>query len=196
MMSSMIQRGSRMPTVSIFTDHYSHVSGTNSDISISVHWCRFIVKQTFENLAPKRTFTPYVPHNGKSDGDASVYPDLHGPQTIQYGWEWHKMWFFARWESSGARTFVCFDLPPRTSEYIQAELVHRDIHGLSHQDSPYYTLAIVVEGVMRVYNESVWSIRNLISQREAVSRSSQVSRLLPELTMTEKSSRCRLRHPA
>jgi hypothetical protein len=135
-------------------------------MSVTAHWCRFIVKQTFDNLAPKRTFVPYIPHDGKNGNDAGAHLGLHGPQTVQYGWQWHKMWFFTRWEASGARTHLCFDLSLHAIEYIQAEL-KSDAH-LHRCESPYSILAIAVEGVTREYNDSVWSIRNQISQREAV----------------------------
>jgi hypothetical protein len=81
------------------------------------------------------------------------------------------MWFFMRWEASGARTLVCFDLPPRTLNYIHTALVKLDVHDTRYCGSPFSVLAIAVEGVARAYNDSVWSIRNQISQREAVSRS-------------------------
>jgi hypothetical protein len=170
-----------------------------------VHWCRFIIKQTFESLSPKKTFTPYVPHDSKGGGHSRAHSDLHdskggghsrahsdlhGPQTIQYGWEWHKMWFFTRWESSGARTFVCFNLPPRTSDYIQRELVRLSAHHLQRQDSPYSVVAIAVAGIARAYNESVWSIRDLICQHEAVGGLSDPSHLLPGLTVADESSQC------
>jgi hypothetical protein len=79
------------------------------------------------------------------------------------------MWFFTRWEAPGSMTLVCFDLPSHTLDYIRAELAKPDLHGFPQCATPYSILATVVDGVAGAYNDSVWSIRNQISRREAVS---------------------------
>ena len=124
------------------------------------------MKQTYDILKPKRTFTPYVSnHQSGIDGwDAEII--VHGPQSTRYGWEWYEMGFIACWNPSGLITLVCFDVPERTQSNIQS------LFGANTVDtsSPYAAFALISDALLRLYDDSVWSIRNHISQWEAVSR--------------------------
>lgn len=123
------------------------------------------MKQTYGILKPKRTFTPHVSnHQSDTDGwDAEII--VHGPQSTRYGWEWYEMGFIACWNPSGLITLVCFDVPERTQSNIQS------LFGANTVDtsSPYAAFALISNALLRLYDDSVWSIRNHISQWEAVS---------------------------
>ncbi|UPX11169.1 uncharacterized protein EKO05_0001791 [Ascochyta rabiei] len=130
------------------------------------HWSRFIVKQTYNILLPKRTFTPHLSnyqlgHNSPIDAVA-----VHGPQSMQFGWEWFEMGFFLSWKSSGPLTLICFDLPPQSQSSIQKVLESRTVN----LTSPHSLLVFVADELLQLYDDSVWSIRNHISQGEAVSQ--------------------------
>ena len=131
---------------------------------VAAHWSRFVVKQTFEQLKPKRTFTPYVPGQGINLYNLNINAAIHGPQTIQHGWEWYEMGFFTYWHPSGATTLLCFDLPGKMRTEIQSVFTS---HTINHA-CPHSLFALISEQLVRVYNDSVWSIRNHISQWEAV----------------------------
>lgn len=75
------------------------------------------------------------------------------------------MGFFAYWHQSGLITLLCFDVP------IEAQA---DIQSLSSQNtadssSPYPVFLLVLDALLRLYDNSVWSIRNHTSRWEAVS---------------------------
>lgn len=118
-------------------------------------------------LKPKRTFTPHVSnHQSGTDGwDAEII--VHGPQSTRYGWEWYEMGFIACWNPSGLTTLVCFDVPERMRSYIQSLFNVNTVDS----SSPYAIFSHVSEALLRLYDDSVWSIRNHISQWEAVGRS-------------------------
>jgi hypothetical protein len=107
---------------------------------------------------PKRMFTPHVSnHQLDTDSwDAKII--VHGPQSTQYGWEWYKMGFIACWNPLGLITLVCFDV--------------QSLFSVNTFDtySPYAVFSLVLDALLRLYDDSVWSIRNHISQWEAVSR--------------------------
>ncbi|KAF2022531.1 hypothetical protein EK21DRAFT_119661 [Setomelanomma holmii] len=88
---------------------------------------------------------------------------VHGPQSVPHGWEWYKMGFFASWKSSGQLTLICFDLPTKSQSVIRSMI---DSHTID-RSNPYSTFLLVTDEVLRLYDDSVWSIRNHISQWEA-----------------------------
>lgn len=75
------------------------------------------------------------------------------------------MGFIACWNPPGLITLVCFDVPERTQSNIQS------LFGANTVDtsSPYAAFALISNALLRLYDDSVWSIRNHISQWEAVS---------------------------
>lgn len=130
-------------------------------------WSRFTVKQTYDTLKPKRTFTPHVSNHqsGTDTWDAEII--VHGPQSTRYGWEWYEMGFVACWNSSGPVTLVCFHVPERMQSNVQS------LFGVNAVDTsaPYAVFSLISDALLRLYDDSVWSIRNHISQWEAVGRS-------------------------
>lgn len=130
------------------------------------HWSRFTVKQTYDKLMPKRTFTPHISNHklGHSNGSNDIA--IHGPQTVQHGWEWYEMGFLTCWKPSGSLTLICFDLPTKSQSKIQSIIDSHIVDG----SNPYSTFLLVSDELLWLYDDSVWSIRNHISQWEAVSR--------------------------
>lgn len=91
---------------------------------------------------------------------------MHGPQSARYGWEWYEMGFVACWNPSGVVTLVCFDVPEKTQSSVQSMFRVDAVNG----SSPYPVFSLVSDALLRLYDDSVWSIRNHISQWEVVSR--------------------------
>lgn len=79
------------------------------------------------------------------------------------------MGFFASWKSAGQLTLICFDLPTKSQSLIQSMMESHIVDALN----PYSIFLPVSDELLRLYDDSVWSIRNHISQWEAVSRAVQ-----------------------
>ncbi|CAI6342361.1 unnamed protein product [Periconia digitata] len=137
--------------------------GQNERVESYTLWSRFTVKQTYDTLKPKRTFTPHVSnHQSGTDGrDAEII--VHGPQSARYGWEWYEMGFIACWNPSGLVTLVCFDVPERMQSNFQSLFDANTVD----TSSPHAVFSLVSDALLRVYDDSVWSLRNHISQWEA-----------------------------
>jgi hypothetical protein len=118
------------------------------------------VKQTYDKLQPKRMFTQHVSNHQYSLSDWNADIAIHGLQSAQHGWEWYEMGFFACWTQSGSLTLLCFDLPVKSQSHIQSMTSPQDV---SHP-YPYAVFPQVVYALLRLYNDSVWAIRNHISQ--------------------------------
>jgi hypothetical protein len=102
-------------------------------------------------------------HNSAGDWDADIA--IHGPQSARHGWEWYEMGFFACWTQSGSLTLLCFDLPAKSQSNIQSLNWPQDMS----RSCPYAVFSQVLDALLRLYDDSVWAIRNHISQWEAVS---------------------------
>jgi hypothetical protein len=74
------------------------------------------------------------------------------------------MGFFACWTQSGSVTLLCFDLPGKPQSDIQSMIWPQGVSG----SCPYAVLSLVSDALLRLYDDSVWAIRNHISQWEAV----------------------------
>lgn len=61
-------------------------------------------------------------------------------------------------------TLLCFDVPAKSQTAIETIL---SSHG-TKLDTPYAVFALISDELLRLYDSSVWSIRNHISQWEAV----------------------------
>ena len=75
------------------------------------------------------------------------------------------MGFFTCWTQSGPTTLLCFDLPAKSREDIQSMFTSQIIP----RSCPYTMFSLVSDALLRLYDDSVWSVRNHISQWEAVS---------------------------
>jgi hypothetical protein len=75
------------------------------------------------------------------------------------------MGFFISWKPLGALTLVCFDLPAQSQSNIQTAMRSRTVD----RTSPHSMFPMIADELLRLYDDSVWSIRNHISQWESVS---------------------------
>lgn len=137
------------------------INETNRN-DLLVYWAHFNVKQTFESLRPKRTFVPHISHQKAHHHDLDTL--VHGPQSIENGWEWYEMGFFAHWNPLGSITLLCFDVPTKSQTAIETIFSSRN----TKLDTPYAAFALLSDELLQLYDSSVWSIRNHISQWEAV----------------------------
>ena len=141
----------------------------SSDMDID-HWCRFVIKQTFEKLRPKRSFVRYnsAPKNLDLEEGSLLHPQvpIHGPRSIQHGWEWYEMGFFVHWTPPHSTTILCFDLPEPLQASIQSALTS-SVDKTEFSD-PYSVFSVLLDEILSLYNTSVWSLRNHICAAEAV----------------------------
>lgn len=135
----------------------------NEEVESYTYWSRFTVKQTYDKLKPKRTFTPHVSNHNSSPDNWHADIAIHGPQSTRHGWEWYEMGFFTYWNQSGLTTLLCFDLPARSQSDIQSMFGSQSID----RSCPYAMFSLISDALLRLYDDSVWSIRNHISQWEA-----------------------------
>lgn len=135
----------------------------NEEVEFYTYWSRFTVKQTYNKLQPKRTFTPHISNHDDSTGKRNADIAIHGPQSARHGWEWYEMGFFAHWTQSGSLTLLCFDLPAKSQSHIQSMTWPQDVS----RSCPYAVFPQVLDALLRLYDDSVWAIRNHISQWEA-----------------------------
>lgn len=119
-------------------------------------WSRFLIKQTYKTLRPKRSFIEYQP--------AGI--PIHGPKTIVNGWEWFEMGFFVHWRPSQTTTVLCFDTPEKLQSLLGLAL-RRNGSNIDTAD-PYSLLSTLIDQVITLYDESVWSMRNHVCAAEAV----------------------------
>lgn len=121
------------------------------------NWSRFLIKQTYKTLRPKRSFIEHHP--------AGI--PIHGPKTVPNGWEWFEMGFFVHWRPPQTTTVLCFDTPEKLQSLLGSALQHRG----SNIDTadPYSLLSTLIDQVIALYDESVWSMRNHVCAAEAVS---------------------------
>lgn len=115
---------------------------------------------------PKRTFTPHISYHQPGLDNRGDNRSIHGPQSVLHGWEWYEMGFFVSWKPSGSLTLICFDLPTKSQSNIQSIIESQKID----ISNPYSTFLFILDELLRLYDDSVWSIRNHISHWEAVSR--------------------------
>ncbi|KAF2866232.1 hypothetical protein BDV95DRAFT_585185 [Massariosphaeria phaeospora] len=135
----------------------------NEEVEIYTYWSRFTVKQTYDKLQPKRTFTPHVSNHYSSPGDRNADIALHGPQSTRHGWEWYEMGFFAYWTQSGPTILLCFNMPAKSQSDVQSMFCSQDIS----RSCPYAVFSLISDALLRLYDDSVWAVRNHISQWEA-----------------------------
>ncbi|KAH7392015.1 hypothetical protein DE146DRAFT_661419, partial [Phaeosphaeria sp. MPI-PUGE-AT-0046c] len=133
------------------------------EVDCYTYWSRFSVKQTYDKLQMKRTFTPHVSNHASEVTDRNARAAIHGPQSVRHGWEWYEMGFFIYWTPSGSMTLLCFDLPAKSQLAIETMLCPQET---SHS-CPYASFLLVSDALLRLYDDSVWAIRNHISEWEA-----------------------------
>lgn len=92
---------------------------------------------------------------------------IHGPKIVPNGWEWFEMGFFVHWRLPQTTTVLCFDTPEKLQGLLGSALQHKG----SNIDiaDPYSLLSTLIDQVIALYDESVWSMRNHVCAAEAVS---------------------------
>lgn len=148
-----------------------------SSLTLVAHWSRFVIKQVYDRLRPKRSFTR---HPAASSSPQGPNISMHDSRSIQHGWEWYEMGFFVHWEPHSGATIFCFDLPPHFQGSIQSAFTSST--GNVVLSDPYSIFAILLHELLPLYDNSVWSLRNHICGWEAVSLSIPTTALLHPLT--------------
>ena len=128
-------------------------------------WSRFTIKQAYDELRPKRTFTPHVSNHRAKSNEWNAEISVHGQQSMQHGWEWYEMGFFASLNPSGHVTLMCFDVPAKSQSTIYTTLCSQAIE----LSLPYASFTPISDELLRLCDNSMWSIRNHISRWKAVS---------------------------
>jgi hypothetical protein len=75
------------------------------------------------------------------------------------------MGFFACWTQPGSVTLLCFDLPAQSQSDIQSAFCSQNIL----DSCPHAVFSPITDALLPLYDDSVWAVRNHISQWEAVS---------------------------
>jgi len=134
------------------------------------HWSRFVVKQAHDTLQPKRTFNRQNSALKSTElydsGPRRPYVPVHNHTSTRYGWTWYEMGFFVHWTPPNSTTVICFDLPKHLQASIRLALA-RVTDDIDFGD-PYAVLAVLLNEVLCLYDDSVWSLRNHISNWEVV----------------------------
>ena len=76
------------------------------------------------------------------------------------------MGFFVHWKSSQTTTVLCFDTPEKLQSLLGSAL-RRNGSKFDTAD-PYSLLSTLLDQVIALYDESVWSMRNHVCAAEAV----------------------------
>ena len=76
------------------------------------------------------------------------------------------MGFFVHWKPSQTTTVLCFDTPEKLQSLLGSALRRND----SNIDTadPYSLLSTLIDQVIALYDDSVWSMRNHVCAAEAV----------------------------
>jgi hypothetical protein len=75
------------------------------------------------------------------------------------------MGFFTSWDPSGHVTLMCFDVPAVSQSTIYTTLCSQAVD----PSLPYSSFTHILDELLRLYDNSAWSVRNHISRWEAVS---------------------------
>ena len=134
-----------------------------TDLCVSTDsWSRFVVKQTYETLRSGRGF---VAHKGSYLNMTDSKASIHSPKSRPHGWEWYEMGFFVHWKPFSTTVF-CFDVPKHFQIALESTLVTKK-ETIMFSD-PFSAYRIILNEVISLYNDSVWSIRNHICAWESV----------------------------
>ena len=76
------------------------------------------------------------------------------------------MGFFVHWKSSQTTTVLCFDTPEKLQSLLGSALRRNDCD--VDTADPYSLLPTLMDQVIALYDDSVWSMRNHVCAAEAV----------------------------
>ena len=141
-----------------------------SSYSQEDHWSRFIVKQVHDSLRPRSN---YVEHHSAHDvleskrgRIAQRFVPVHNEQSTRNGWTWYEMGFVVHWKAPNSVSILCFDLPEQLQTSLRSALSQRteDID----LTNPYTILSVILDELIPLYDDSVWSLRNHVCKVESV----------------------------
>ncbi|OAQ59915.1 corA-like mg2+ transporter protein domain-containing protein [Pochonia chlamydosporia 170] len=137
-------------------------------------WSRFVVKQILDKLRPKRSFI----RRSVASNPPKTNAPIHTSRSITNGWEWYEMDFHVHWTTSSF-TVLCFNLPGHLQHAVEETFIS-NAAGAEFSD-PYRIFATIINTLLPVYDNSVWSIRNHICQWEAARKEEPDYPLLHEI---------------
>lgn len=88
----------------------------------------------------------------------------HSSYNSEPKYIWYEMGFFTHWSKGGDRYVLCFDVPPALQDGVIDALTSLQKECIVPNAYAFHTL-IAVE-VVKLYDESIWSIRNVVRQVE------------------------------
>lgn len=89
-----------------------------------------------------------------------------GGGANQYDYYWFEMTFFTRWTTPGGHTVLCLDVPDAALARLQALFLSPSkTLDLSDIYSPHL---VIVDEIIRLFDISVWSLRNIVRTTELV----------------------------
>ena len=86
--------------------------------------------------------------------------------TSQHDYEWNNMAFFSTWNLSDGQAMFCFDVPRIFYDNLRAYLLSPSVI-IDFQDI-YSFHSLIVDEVIKLFDRSVWSIRDSVRKTEKV----------------------------
>jgi hypothetical protein len=93
-------------------------------------------------------------------------PPVNAVYSTNISYEWHKLRFFTSWRPSNNSVILCFDLPPSLRQSLSTSLKD-PVYQLRLED-PFAFHSLLIEEVIVLYDDAVWSWRDLIRDLEKV----------------------------
>jgi hypothetical protein len=87
----------------------------------------------------------------------------HNGNGVEY--KWHEMTFFSLWTPQYSQ-ILCFSVPREFNERLLHTLAHLSFD--MNPADPYSLYIPLVEALLTLYDQSVWSIRDLVRDVEKV----------------------------
>ena len=131
-------------------------------------YSRFIIKQTHGSLRPSPVFVHRYPkHHVSQSYSLRDLNDFHGKGSISNGFEWYELTFVASYTAQNGLTVLCFDIPVHIKMALKKSF--QEDGACADIQDPYAMLVRIMEQVITLYDDSVWTIRNHVCLSEAVS---------------------------
>ena len=108
------------------------------------------------------TFFRFLIKDAKKEKPTNAY-DIHKPEV---DYEWYKLGFFTDWHTSGKVITLCFGLPNMVKDSI-VKAVRTNGMRVPLMD-PFALHAILIEGVVALFDQALWHCRDLVRKIEKV----------------------------
>lgn len=91
---------------------------------------------------------------------------LRDSQSLDHHeYEWYEMGFFTTWISTGSQLVLCFKIP----QVLHARLQMIFLSPSSPKLPDIYSLhAVIIDEIIKLFDRSVWSLRDVIRKIEVV----------------------------